>query len=106
MKTVKLTPKASQDMEDIWYYGYQHFGEEQADRYISKISGIFQVMSDNNIGTPRPELGEYICALPFERHMLYFLQTDYDIIVIRIFSQLRMPVATLTGSSKQSDCAA
>lgn len=87
MKTVKLTPKASQDLEDIWYYGYQHFGEEQADRYISKISGIFQVMSDNNIGTPRPELGEYICALPVERHMLYFLQTDYDIIVIRILSQ-------------------
>lgn len=87
MKTVKLTPKASQDLEDIWYYGYQHFGEEQADRYISKISGIFQVVSDNNIGTPRPELGEYICALPVERHMLYFLQTDYDIIVIRILSQ-------------------
>ena len=88
MKTVKLTPKASQDLEDIWYYGYQHFGEEQADRYISKISGIFQIMSDNNIGTPpRPELGEYICALPVKRHMLYILQTDYDIIVIRILSQ-------------------
>ncbi|SQM12155.1 plasmid stabilisation system protein [Escherichia coli] len=34
MKTVKLTPKASQDLEDIWFYGYQHFGEEQADKYI------------------------------------------------------------------------
>lgn len=63
VKTVKLTPKASQDLEDIWYYGYQHFREEQADRYISKISGIYQVLSDNNIGTPRPELREYICAL-------------------------------------------
>lgn len=48
MKTVKLTPKASQDLEDIWYYGSRHFGEEQADRYIDQISGIFQVMSDNN----------------------------------------------------------
>ena len=25
VKTVKLTPKASQDLEDIWYYGYHHF---------------------------------------------------------------------------------
>ncbi|EEO1511826.1 type II toxin-antitoxin system RelE/ParE family toxin, partial [Salmonella enterica] len=24
MKTVKLTPKASQDLEDIWFYGYHH----------------------------------------------------------------------------------
>lgn len=71
MKTVKLTPKASQDLEDIWYYGCRHF----------------QVMSDNNIGTPRPELVEDIFALPVERHMLYFIQTDTDIIIIRILSQ-------------------
>lgn len=43
-------------------------------------------MSDKNICTPQPELGEYICTLPVERHMLYFIQTDTDII-IRILSQ-------------------
>ncbi|EAA2540646.1 type II toxin-antitoxin system RelE/ParE family toxin [Salmonella enterica subsp. enterica serovar Newport] len=47
MKTVKLTPKASQDLEDIWYYGSRHFGEEQADRYINQISGIF--VSDQRV---------------------------------------------------------
>ena len=44
-------------------------------------------MSDNNIGTPRPDWGKYIFALPVEHHMLYFLQTDTDIIIIRILSQ-------------------
>lgn len=44
-------------------------------------------MSDNNIGTPRPELGKYICALPVERHMIYFLQTNTEIIIIRKLSQ-------------------
>lgn len=87
MKIVKLTPKASRDLEDIWYYGYHYFGEDQADKYINQISVIFQVLSENNIGTPRPELGEYIRVLPVERHMIYFLQSDYDIIVIRILSQ-------------------
>ena len=87
MKAVKLTPKASQDLEDIWYYSYRQFGEEQADRYINQVSRIFQVLSENNIGTPRPELGEHICALPVERHMIYFLQTDYDVIVIRVLNQ-------------------
>ncbi|EDQ9691030.1 type II toxin-antitoxin system RelE/ParE family toxin [Salmonella enterica subsp. enterica] len=87
MKTVKLTPKASQDLEEIWYYGYHHFGEEQADKYVNQISDIFRVMSVHNIGTPRPELGEYICALPVERHMIYFLQTDTEIVIIRIISQ-------------------
>ncbi|EAO9181842.1 type II toxin-antitoxin system RelE/ParE family toxin [Salmonella enterica] len=44
-------------------------------------------MSDHNIGTTRPELEEYIFALPVERHMLYFPQTDTEIVIIRILSQ-------------------
>lgn len=48
---------------------------------------IFRVLSENNIGTSRPEFGEYISALPFERHMIYFLLTDTEIIIIRILSQ-------------------
>lgn len=44
-------------------------------------------MNNHNIGTPRPELGEDICALSVERHMLYFLQTDTEIVIIRILSQ-------------------
>ena len=56
-------------------------------QYINQISGIFQVLSEYDIGTTRPELGEYICAQPVERHMIYFLQTDYDIIVVRVLSQ-------------------
>ncbi|EBC2121801.1 type II toxin-antitoxin system RelE/ParE family toxin [Salmonella enterica] len=82
---VKLTPKASQDLEDIWYYGYHYFGEEQADRYINQIPSIFQVMGDHNIDTLRPELREYIFTLPVEQYMVYFLQIE--IIIIRILSQ-------------------
>ncbi|OQM39575.1 hypothetical protein BZK42_24065 [Citrobacter braakii] len=51
MKTVKLTPKASQDLEDIWYYGQHHFGEQQTDRYINQLSDIFQVMSAHSSGS-------------------------------------------------------
>ena len=76
MQNVKLTPKASQVLEDNWYYGYHHFGEEQADRYINQISDIF--LSVHNISTPRSELWKCIFALPVERHMLYYLQTDTE----------------------------
>ncbi|ECS1116658.1 type II toxin-antitoxin system RelE/ParE family toxin, partial [Salmonella enterica] len=27
MRTVKLTPKASEDLENIWHYGWLYFGE-------------------------------------------------------------------------------
>ncbi|EPB5915890.1 type II toxin-antitoxin system RelE/ParE family toxin [Citrobacter amalonaticus] len=87
MKTVKITPSASQYLEDIWFYGYHFFGEDQADKYINHISDIFRILGENNTVTPRPELGEHINALTFEQHIIYFLQTDTDIIIIRILSQ-------------------
>lgn len=59
----------------ISYYSFHHFVEEQANKYINHMSDMFRLLS------------EYINALPFERHIIYFLQTDTDIIIIRILSQ-------------------
>lgn len=44
MKTAKLRPKASQDLEDIWFCGYLYFGEKQSDKYIHYISDIFRIL--------------------------------------------------------------
>ncbi|HCL9025283.1 TPA: type II toxin-antitoxin system RelE/ParE family toxin [Escherichia coli] len=87
MRIIKLMPKANEDLEGIWYYSYHHFGEPQADRYVEHLSDVLQILSNNNIGTPRPELGEGIFVLPFERHVIYFLQSPGKIIVIRILNQ-------------------
>lgn len=87
MRIVKLTPKANDDLTAIWDYGQLHFGKAQADKYIDHISEIFQILSIHDIGTARRELGEGIFSLPFERHILYFLQTEADIIIIRILGQ-------------------
>jgi toxin ParE1/3/4 len=86
VKTVRLTPKTIQDLEDIWFYGYHHFGEVQADNCINPISDFFRYYLNNSIGTPGPELSEYINALLFEWHIIHFLQTDANIIIIRILS--------------------
>jgi len=86
VKSVKLTPKASQDLEDSWFYCYHHLGEVEADTYINHISDIFRILGENSIGTLRSELGTYINASPFQRYIIYFLQTDTDTI-IRILSQ-------------------
>ena len=77
MRIIKLMPKANEDLEGIWYYSYHHFGEPQADRYVEHLSDVLQILSNNNIGTPRPELG----------HVIYFLQSPGEIIVIRILNQ-------------------
>ena len=55
MRIIKLMLKANEDLEGIWYYSYHHFGEPQADRYVEHLSDVLQILSNNNIGTPRPE---------------------------------------------------
>lgn len=104
MRIIKLMPKANEDLEGIWYYSYHHFGEPQADRYVEHLSDVLQILSNNNIGTPRPELGEGIFVLPFERHVIYFLQSPGKLSSFVSLTKTRTPPDIYTGA-KPADCA-
>ncbi|MFK3711652.1 type II toxin-antitoxin system RelE/ParE family toxin [Leclercia adecarboxylata] len=43
----------------------------------------------HNIGTHRAELGEDICSLPVEQHMIFFLSSHSVVMSIRILSQFQ-----------------
>lgn len=89
MRTIELTPKATEDLESIWLYSFEHYGEVKADNYVSRFSDIFSVLTMHSIGTPRPELGEGISSLPIEQHVIFFLSTQTSITVIRILSHVQ-----------------
>ncbi|KKY78948.1 plasmid stabilization protein ParE [Enterobacter cloacae] len=86
MKEIELTPKAEEDLEAIWVYSFRQFGIVQADAYIGRITEVFNVLAMHDIGLHRPELGEDICSLPVEQHMIYFLSSHSVVTVIRILS--------------------
>ena len=87
MKVIKLTPKASEDLEAIWLYSHEQFGLAKADDYIHRFSDIFDVLATHDIGVARPELGKGIYSLPVERHVIFFIPTVSVISVIRILNQ-------------------
>lgn len=87
MKEIELTPKAEEDLETIWNYSFRQFGVAQADEYIGRLAAIFDVLATHEIGTQRPELGENICSLPVEKHMIYFISSYSAVTIIRILSQ-------------------
>lgn len=86
MRTIELTPKASEDLESIWLYSFERYGEAKADSYIKRFSDIFKILITHDIGTPRPELGEEIFSLPVEQHVVFFLSARRSITVIRILN--------------------
>lgn len=57
MRVVKLTPKAEDDLEAIWHYGRQHFGEAQADKFISLCGRVPMGISPSGSERvhPRPD---------------------------------------------------
>ena len=57
MKEIELTPKAEEDLKDIWDYSLRQFGVVQADAYIDRIAAVFDVLAMHDIGTHRTELG-------------------------------------------------
>ncbi|HDT2108492.1 TPA: type II toxin-antitoxin system RelE/ParE family toxin [Enterobacter roggenkampii] len=74
-------------LSSSWNYSFRQFGVVQADAYIGRIAAVFDVLAMHDIGTHRAELGDNICSLPVEQHMIYFVSSHSVITVIRILSQ-------------------
>ncbi|EBO3000934.1 type II toxin-antitoxin system RelE/ParE family toxin [Salmonella enterica subsp. enterica serovar Agona] len=55
--------------------------------YIDHLSAVFSAPGRSPYRNPLAEPDERIYALPFERHVIYFLQTEAVVIVIRVLSQ-------------------
>ena len=87
MRKIELSPKATEDLEAIWCYGYVHYGVKQADEYIDRLSAAFSMLATHQIGTFRPELGDRMHSLPVEKHVVFFISSRLAITVVRILSQ-------------------
>jgi toxin ParE1/3/4 len=75
------------EMHSYGCFGSSLFGVVQADAYIGRIAAVFDVLAMHDIGTHRAELGEDICSLPVEQHMIYFVSSHSVVTIIRILSQ-------------------
>lgn len=51
MKEINLTPKAIDDLENIWFYSHRPFGLAKADEYVARFSDIFDILARYEIGT-------------------------------------------------------
>lgn len=42
--SLRLTPQAEDDMEEIWLHGAAEWSPEQADRYVDGITAVFDLL--------------------------------------------------------------
>lgn len=85
---IKIRPKAYEDINKIYQYSLQEFGENKARQYIQTIDRAFHILVENNdIGIDyhqvQPELLGHIVA----SHIVFFKRSEFCITVIRILHQ-------------------
>jgi len=70
----RLSPTADRQIQEIWTYTADHWGEEQADKYVKGLFEWFDILQANKHLwrlVPRESLAGAFFAR-YERHLIFF----------------------------------
>ena len=84
-KRFQLRPQAENDLEQIYDYSLQEFGDERAEQYIKDLDTTFQKLANNpslakNYAFVRADLLAYRVV----SHVVFFNLTDSGITIVRV----------------------
>ena len=85
----KITLKASDDIENIWLYTFEHWSLEQADRYINLLFDEIEYLADNpNSGKDFNNIRKNYRCSKVKSHLIFYRPgKQRDIEIIRILHQ-------------------
>ncbi len=80
-----LSPRAAEDLADIFQYGLETWGESQAFAYRDILERALSRLQDHPlIGHPRPELSPQHRVLPAGRHIIVYRTVGRAVLVSRV----------------------
>ena len=87
-KQYLFRPLAEQDMEGIFDYTLQEFGEAQADSYIRALFETFQALADTpGMARKRDEVRSGLRSYPVNAHVVFFRESETGIVIARVLHQ-------------------
>jgi len=88
MRNYYLSEAASDDLDNIWIYGLNQWGLQQADSYHQRIMDMLTFLAEHpDIGMNRKELGDFYQSYLIGSHIVFFKAYKEKIKVIRILHQ-------------------
>lgn len=89
---LKFSPRARQDIEEIWDYTVEHWGQRQAEIYLRLIRTAAEaIASDPKRGRTCDDVRPGYRRYEVGSHVLFYRMATKHVIVIRILHQ-RMDV--------------
>ena len=83
--TFILTKQADEDLTDIYLYGYENFGELQAEKYFYELEDCFKLISESPLMAQ--EFTEFTPAVRIHHHkshLIVYLVQNEEVLIIRI----------------------
>lgn len=92
MPEILHTPRAREDLIDIWRYTFDEWGERQADKYLDEIeSKILQLQENPELGRARNDVRADYRSLTANRHTVFYKIGSDVITIIRVLHSSRDP---------------
>ena len=83
MKQLILLPDAIGDLADIRNYTTRQWGLAQAETYLGKMGAAFRKITGGEAVSREVEHRD-LRKLRFQSHMIYFLETDDSVQIVRV----------------------
>lgn len=95
----ELTEPAQADIESIAEYTASKWGFDQAGAYLDLLIERFIALAlQPEIGIAHFEFGEAVRAFPAGSHIIYYQQTDFGVLVLRVLHQRQDPFRQFDAS--------
>ena len=93
MANYRLYPKAEADLEDIWRYSDENWGDKQADKYVDELEEVFYLLAENPLlCRERTELDQPVYIHNHAHHLIVYVITESGIDIVRLLhSSLDIP---------------
>ncbi len=84
-KNFRLRPKAAQDLEQIYRYSIQEFGNERIERYIRDLNDAFSKLANEpNLGRDYDFVRSNLSAFNVVSHVIFFEISNPGITILRV----------------------
>lgn len=85
MTAAWLSPRALDDLDDIWVFGAERWGPTQAERYLRQLNAAIETVSeDPRCGRPCDDIRPGYAKFKAGSHTLFFRLVGGEVEVVRI----------------------
>lgn len=85
MSSYGLTKRARDDLFDIFLFGYEQFGEKQAEAYAAGLEHVFQLLAENpRMGRKAEAIAAGVRRHEHQSHVILYEETSSGVLILAV----------------------